>query len=444
MTALHFGRVSTMPDGGQRIDRSTEPFTRITALIVQVAVVAVGFDYKLSKGITVGLALAAITAPIWLPLMRRYSMATTILVIGVACLPWGYLLSERTAISHALNETLRFNFFALMLSGLATIAVLLWARQLFPLYHVVLLYGLGSLADAMLFTERSFKFNLAIPVAFVVLGLVERFRNRVIAAGSIMAVGIIGVLDEGRSLFGFCLIAAALTLWQIRPRGSSRTKANRWAPVLLMLVLCFGIYSIASSLLSSGVFGSALQDRTNNQINTSGNLLVGGRPEWAATRELIQLRPSGYGAGIVPSWADLQAGTAGLASINVDAGGYTTNYLFGGAIELHSVAADLWAHFGWMGALLAIIMLVALVRSMSTLVAEHRAATSVLFGCSLAIWYLCFGPIYSNWIDVCAALGISLLARAAPPSDGPVAATPADQGARGEIRTHTPHRGRGV
>jgi hypothetical protein len=121
------------------------------------------------------------------------------------------------------------------------------------------------------------------------------------------------------------------------------------------------------------------------------------------------MRPLGYGAGVVPSWKDLTAGTAGLAKINVDTGGYANNYMFGGQFRLHSVLADLWVSFGPIGLALGLVILVALIRSLSFLIAERRAPTSVIFACSLGIWYMLFGPIYSNWIDVCAALGFALM-----------------------------------
>jgi hypothetical protein len=35
----------------------------------------------------------------------------------------------------------------------------------------------------------------------------------------------------------------------------------------------------------------------------------------------------------------------------------------------------------------------------------------VILTTTLAIWYLLFGPIYSNWLDVCSALGFALLLR---------------------------------
>ena len=144
-------------------------------------------------------------------------------------------------------------------------------------------------------------------------------------------------------------------------------------------------------------------------MESSGSVIAGGRPEWAATRELLKLEPAGYGAGVVPTWADRIAGETGLAKINVDAGGYADNYMFGDAFELHSVAADLWVRFGWVGVALAAAMVAVIVRGLSFLLAARRAPTYLSFACILGLWYLLFGPMYSNWLDVCVALSLAAI-----------------------------------
>ena len=135
----------------------------------------------------------------------------------------------------------------------------------------------------------------------------------------------------------------------------------------------------------------------------------------------------GFGTGVVPGWSDLQAGRAGLASINIDAGGYTTNYLFGGGFELHSIVSDLWVTCGIAGLAFAAVVIFAILRSLSSQIAARQAATSVLFACSIALWALLFGPIFSNWIDVGVALGLVLILRKT--SADSASADQSDQGA---------------
>jgi hypothetical protein len=229
---------------------------------------------------------------------------------------------------------------------------------------------------------------------------------------AVLTLGVIGVADEARSYFGVCLLAATLAIWQLRPTRYARriTDRYRWFHVALIAGLGIAVYFLTSALAAGGTLGGTLQERSTAQISRTGSLIAGGRPEWAATRELFELNPAGYGAGVVPNWADRMAGKSGLASLNVDAGGYADHYMFGPTFELHSVAADLWVGFGWVGVALAAAIVVVIVRSLSVLLSARRAPTYLIFACTLALWYVLFGPMYSNWLDVCLALGLAAIA----------------------------------
>lgn len=409
MTAVHDKRWNTSGLGRfERSDWVRDPYLWATYWIAHLAVFLVGLDFQVRSGFTVALAAAIGLAPLWLPSLARYPLARPIMLLVGASLISGLVLSYLTSFDHAINSGNRSTFTGVLLSGAAAIALLLWAREIIPLQRIVLLYGLGAFTHGFVFADRDWKFNLVIPATFVVLGIVEHGKGRLIPAVAVLFMGVTAIMSEGRSVFGFCLLASTLTLWQLRP-SSTTSAQRRWMPALLMAALALSIYFMASTLLTAGAFGETLQERSVAQVDASGSLIAGGRPEWAATRALVQIRPQGYGLGVVPSWVDLEAGTAGLASINIDAGGYTRNYMFGGQINLHSVIADLWAHFGWIGAALGLLVLFAIVRSMSTLIAIRAAPTSTLFACGLALWYLFFGPIYSNWLEVCFAVGLVLV-----------------------------------
>ena len=394
---------------------------RVVALLVQAIVVLVGLDLTVAKGFSAAFIALIVLTPLWLPAIRPYRSVMLILILAPIALLAGYLLSMVSAADHLVDKDLQLRWSALILSGLAAMIGLLWARRLVPLHRVVLLFGIGAVAHAVLFTEMSWKYDLVEPLTYVVLGVVERFRSRLVPAAAVLVMGLIGVINEGRSFFAFCVVAAMVTLWQIRPRGE-RTESSTWYPIVLLAGSCAAVYWTISTLLTRGVFGRTLQERSLEQIQSSGSLLAGGRPEWAAARELMKQNPMGYGTGVVPGWADLQAGRAGLASINVDAGGYTTNYLFGGGFKLHSIVSDLWVNCGVAGLALAVAIAYGIIRSLSSLIAARQAATSVIFACLIAMWTLLFGPIFSNWIDVCAALGLVLILREASPdsaSDSP-------------------------
>lgn len=389
---------------------SDDALARITVVLAQGSAFAVGLDVPIARGVLLTTAIAVVLAPLWVPAVRTYRLASSMLIVGGVATVAGFVLAAASSVDHKVDTNAQIVLTGLLVSGLASIALLLWARTILPLHQVVLLYGVGSLVNALMYGTMSWKFDLVVPTTFVVLGLLERFRSRLPAALAVLGLGLSAVLDQGRSVFGFALIAFSLTLWQLRPaKGASGL--GRWSPALLMVGLCVGIYFMATTLLVDGVFGEELQVRSQAQIESTGNLLVGGRPEFAATRELVKLRPAGFGAGVVPSWSDLEAGRSGLTSINVDTGGYVNNYMFGKGFALHSVAADLWVSWGVPGFVLAVLLLIGLIRSLSFRVAARAAPTSIIFAATLALWYLCFGPIFSNWIDVCAAVGLALIVR---------------------------------
>jgi hypothetical protein len=394
---------------------STDPYARATAILVYVVLMVVGYDLHVGYGASASLLLAILLFPLWIREYRQYSMASAIGVLAVVGAMAGIWLSAGASADHAIDSYIRTSSITHLLSGVGAMALILWARTLMPLNRVIFFYGLGALANPFLHHTLSWKFDLAVPTTYVVLGLVEQYRSRLVPAVAVLGLGAIGVVADGRSFAGFCVLAATLTILQIRPdrdrAGTERPKGRlaRWFPAIIVVGVVLAGYFIATSLLTGGYLGTTLQDRSQAQVDATGSLILGGRPEWAATRELMMMRPLGYGAGVVPSWTDLTAGTAGLAKINVDTGGYANNYMFGGQFRLHSVLADLWVSFGPVGFALGLLIIGALIRSLSFLIAERRAATSVIFACSLGVWYMLFGPIYSNWLDVCAALGFALM-----------------------------------
>jgi hypothetical protein len=190
---------------------------------------------------------------------------------------------------------------------------------------------------------------------------------------------------------------------------------RNWFPAVLLAGIAATVYLFTMAMATSGALGQTVQERTTAQ-SESGSLISGGRPEWAATRELVKLNPPGYGLGVVPNQTDRITGKAGLESINVEVDDFRERFMFGDQFELHSVAGSLWANYGWVGVALAATVTVALVRSLSFALAARQAPTYVLFAGIMALWYMLFGPMHSNWLDVSSALAFALAAAHALPA----------------------------
>lgn len=405
------GVTATPPVAGARSALGGEAARAITALLAQAGVVAAGLHLWLAKGVNVATVAAAITAPLWWPVLRRYRSMTTLLLLTPLAIGWGLVLATLSSADHTIDSNNAIIFIGSVAAGVAAIILMLWARDFVSVHHVALLFGIGALMGAVMRGGGTWKFDLSVPVTFIVLGLVGRSRSRLIPAAAVLALGLYGVTQDARSYFAFCLIACLLTVWQglLQPSDPSASRARRWFPALLLAVLGFVIYSSLTFLMTNGYFGVELQQRSTKQIESTGSLIAGGRPEWAATKQLALLTPQGYGIGVVPNWSDVQAGEFGLSTINVVGDSNRTQYMFVGAFELHSVAANLWVSCGWAGLLLALFVIYCLLRNLTFLLAARSASTIVIFASALALWSMLFGPLYTDWLPVCAALGLSML-----------------------------------
>lgn len=401
--------------GARPLSSKSGQLDGLSSIAAQIGVVFVGVDYYFMMGGSIALLWALVLTPVWFPVLRTYPLSRLIIIATPIALTWGFILAMQATADHRVDTKNMQVFMGVTLTGTAALVLVLWARSFVSVNRVAILFGIGLLIEAGMRGDFTWKFGLALPVTFIVLGIAGSAKNRVVPAVVILALGSFGIVTGARSYFAFCFITAILILWQAIPRRPATPSTNdtlrRWAPALLMAAVGLVVYFTISALLVGGFFGPNMQQRSKAQVESSGSLISGGRPEWAATRELARDRPHGYGIGVVPTWGDLQAGKAGLASINVDAGGYTKYYMFGGSFELHSVSADFWVNCGLVGLALALLVLFTLVRNVSALLASRTAVPIVLFSTLISMWSMLFGPLYTDWLPVCVALGLAMLTR---------------------------------
>lgn len=103
------------------------------------------------------------------------------------------------------------------------------------------------------------------------------------------------------------------------------------------------------------------QARTAEQIERGGSVVVGGRPELAASMALIARYPWGLGSGIKASYDDVHTAKSAMAGIGYDPNnGYVERFMFGTGIEVHSVIGDFWIWFGLAGTALVVAILILL------------------------------------------------------------------------------------
>jgi hypothetical protein len=404
----------------------TRPASDITQRCVAVgAILLIGANLQVKYGITIALLPVVLLLPVWLPVLSRYPFARSLMAVAGFAVFWGLMLAWYATVDHDVNKHQEIAAALMIVTAFGAVGVLLWACESLRPDTVIILFGVGlaasHLRDHAGWAANPWKYGFALPTAIIGIALASRARSLAVGIVALAAVGLMSVVSDYRSFAAFCLIVILVLLWQSATRSTS-ARAHKVAPLLMLGAIGFGVYNILSNLLVAGYLGSGLQEKSTAQIQASGSLLIGGRPEWAATTRLMSERPQGFGFGVLPNAVDINHGDAGLMSVNIDpANGYET-YMFGGGFRLHSLLADLWTAAGWAGILLSAAVLGILLVRLSTALAERSATPILVFATVFAIWALAFSPIFTDLKDLTLAAFLALSSRPkrsdAPPLSG--------------------------
>lgn len=390
-------------------------------------VLVAGSWYPVIGGLTIATVLAVALAPVVLASLRRFRGATALFVLWLAAIGSGLLLAEMARMeSTVLPHVTRDGAFHLL--GIALgVPLVLWARRWWSDPAVGLLFGLGMLASAAtdLSPINAWKFTLSVPVAVVVLSLAWMWQRRWLELVALLAVAGLCAVNDSRSMFGLVLMTAAIVMWQAwRQRARTRRSGvSRRGSVLglflLITVLGAAAYQMGQALALDGALGTAAAERSVRQIEQSGSMLVGSRPEMGATLALVQERPLGFGLGVVPDATELRAAKVGMATLGYDPNnGYVERYMFGHGVEVHSFVGDLWAWCGIAGLVLGGALLVVVGRGLLVRLVDGTAHALVILLSLRVLWDLLFAPVASTMVFLTLLLGLLLVPRAALPSSG--------------------------
>ena len=407
----------TSPSDPSRPLASSVP--RSSKILAVIVLVLIGMRAELPLGLTVGYLAAAALTPLWLPTLGRYRGALTLVLVGLVALGSGIWLSALAAPTHVIALGELAGNSAGLVGVLCSFGFLLWARGVLPDSWVALWFGLGLLAGVTTDNERFFdnpwRFGFSFALTVVALAVAHILNRRWFDLLAVLGLTALSMATDARSSFAILLLTAILVAWQMRPTSRLRSmRARSGAGVVVAIgVLAVIVYNLGQAAIVAGLFGEATRLRTVDQLNTAGSLILGGRPELAATASLMAHQPYGFGAGTLLNPTDVLAAKTGMASINyAPDNGYVENYMFGGNIELHSVLGDLWARFGIPGFVLALIILFLVLRGVGAAVSANRASGVLLFLVVNTVWVFFFGPLYTA-----ARLLILVLALAMIPKD---------------------------
>lgn len=390
----------------------------LTVLLAFVTLVLLGMREQINHTITTGYIAAIALAPLWLPSVRKYRGATSIVLLGLVALGSGFWLLQWNSQTHQSEMNSLANNAGLLSGLLLSFGVIVWARKLMPVWAIGFAYGLGLLLGVDrtgMAAVNPWKFGFSIPIVVIVLSLASYFatrprkKHRLAEITSLLALAIFSGLNDSRSLFAMLGLALILTIWQLIPRGRTRRR-SMMKTMLAFAVLLVVAYEGGTSLLVDGYLGEAAQLRTVAQIDLTGSLILGGRPEMAASLALFLANPLGFGLGTVPSLDDIAIAKTGMAGINYRPNnGYVERYMFGTHFELHSSIADLWVLFGIPGLIFSFAILAWISAWIVHAIVHRNASSLVLFLSVLTLWNLLFSPLYTSITSMALALGLAVI-----------------------------------
>ncbi|WP_147305858.1 hypothetical protein [Subtercola boreus] len=382
------------------------------------ALVLIGARISLPQGIEVGHVAALVLLPVWLPVVRRYRWGWALFGTGVLAALSGIWLTFFNAGDHSTDGSLLTSTTVLLVGALLAIGVVLWARRVLPESSVTLWFGVGLLLavnpGSPLYPSNPWKFGFAVPVAIIALSLAHKSGRRWLQLLVLGALTVASGLNDSRSAFAILLLAAIIVAFQVIPKGKNRS-LSAVRMVLGLGGLTAVVYNLGQALILDGYLGASTQARTLQQVETSGSLILGGRPELAATWALFRHQWWGFGSGTVPSVTDITAAKTGMAAINyAPDNGYVEVYLFGGHYELHSIAGDFFAHFGLPGLLFLVVVVIVAVWGIAIRIADRTATGVIVFATATSLWGVGFSPFYSAeplFVLMLGMLAIPLTAR---------------------------------
>lgn len=361
------------------------------------AFLAFGMRYRLSPDVNPGLFVALAFLPVTYGMRRRYQGASVISSLVALAAVSGLVLTWIAAgngdadHSRAIVQTAR----VLEIGG--GMLALLWARSVTGPRATVLAYALGELVGSALVgldPDNYWKFSLLVPVTLVALCLPNVFGRAQAEIAVLIGLAAVSAVNDSRSATALMLIAATLLVTQVTRGKRSPTKG---ASVLVRLVLvAVGGFYLTQSLILDGTLGEAAKERTVEQIQTSGSVLLGGRPEIGASTALIAHRPLGYGAGALATGNDVLTAKTGMAGIGYDPNnGYVETYMFGNGFEVHSVLGDMWVLYGIPGMMLALSIAGYTLIGIGRHLSQGVASGAMLFLAFFTLWDFAFSPLPS-------------------------------------------------
>ncbi|MRG60098.1 hypothetical protein GE115_09475 [Agromyces sp. CFH 90414] len=382
---------------------------RAPVVVPLIAAAGMAVRYQVAGGVSVCLLIAIVLAPVWIGSLRAYRGMRVFVLLGVGAAIWGTLgslLDPVRTFSASLFVVETSTFLAMV----GAVGTLLWARQCVGSSWMVIAFAIGGLVNVALTGGNPvnlWKYSLSIPITLLVVALAEHFGGRIAEIAAVAAIAVISGLNDSRSFTAFLLLALMIAVWQL----TGRREGAAAKPLRVLIgagLLGLAVFNLIQALLLEGVLGSASQQRSQAQMDATGSLITGGRPEMGASFALLVRQPWGYGAGSLPTSTDVWVAKSGMSELNYDPNnGYVEVFMFGGRFEVHSVLGDLWLRFGPLGAAVAIFICVYAVMAVAKHVSLRSASAVLVLLTVLTLWDTLFSPFLSSYRTMALVLALA-------------------------------------
>ncbi len=272
------------------------------------------------------------------------------------------------------------------------VALILWASKSMTTRGTALALAVGGLLSAVLNEPLTWKGSLGIYTTILVLALIWD-RSMLATRLCLIASAALSAVGDARYMTLVALLTVIATFVGPKVRRAFGRHPIRWSVLVVGVLLLLARLAILA--MQSGLLGRAIALRTQNQFVGGRSWVEAARTEWAATLQLFSSHPWGFGIGEVTNGGLAREAITRVQSVGGD---YSSNYflidVFGARVDLHSMTADLWYHFGVGGVVLvaaiALLLLSALPLSLS---AVRSGGALVVFATLAGSWDLLFSPM---------------------------------------------------
>ena len=379
--------------------------------------VLAGLRYIVAADLSAAAILAVMLCVVWLPILGRYRFVVWLAVTAAIAVLSGIALTAVNSTDHSIVSSATQSRSVMLVSLVATLGLLLWARSRIGDNAVPIAFGVGMVLAIALDPPSGgniWRFSLSVPLTILILAITGSMRRWWLDATALVSLALIGLANDSRSNSSMLLLAAVIIVWQRLRRSSTRGR-RRTSGLLSAALAAVAVFFLIQSAILDGYFGEITQLRTQAQIDRGGSIFAGGRPEAAASWALISMHPFGLGSGIRATSEEIARAKDAMLGIGYDPNnGYVQRYLFGSGIEVHSMLGDMWIWFGLAGVAVAAVMVLVVLSGVDR---GLRTSTITGLGCYLAIrfvWDMFFSPAGSSMqlTALCLAILAVPLARA--------------------------------